>query len=903
MNLPEIDEGQARAFLGILHGQPAEGSEYVITTIMNGNADNLREPSGSIADVTDQALYSNVYATVNQFREDTQGRKQDDVIRVMGLAMDLDVKAEALYKKSGELKQDWPHDEAEMAVVLAAIEAEAPMTMTVGSGSGGLHGYWLFDQASDQPEQAKELGERFRLWINRVAGAALGRPIVFDSVMNLDRVFRVPGTIRHPKPDEVCGPAPVVLLKNDGPRYRAEDLRDLSAPEETPETPSAEGPSSLSAIVRATVAPPEVDSPRVAAWIRTVVGNIVGEYAAIRQTGMNTGLNDAAITLGGLAGYGYTNRDEIHDLLIEASKENGLLSPSGRDGHNSRSQVEATFKSGWEAGLRKPYALPEWMAEVKEPIDVSSQSRAATWLREELGRGELSGLFVRDGMIVHTPRVGEDGYRPPTEQETANRIDLGPAQVRPVDIDGIKALVENQYDIGKRSGSGDAVTWTGALFPRASAASAVNAAQLGVGAPNLCQLTGVTHTPAMRRDGTVLDSPGFDRATGLLYLPDNGAVVPAVPEDPTDAEIKAAVEFLLKPVAQFPFVTETHRANWLGLMMTPVLRALLPPPYQFGICTATNPGSGKTLLMSLITEVHGGVMRGEMPRDKEEMRKTLMATLISTTAPVVLFDNVRGVIRSGELENLLTARTLSDRVLGQSLSVTATNDRLWLATGNNVQIGGDLARRCIMIELDPKCANPHLRTGFKLDPARWIHENRGEYLGALLTVARGWMLAGAPVEGDRSDSFANWVASIRGMLTWAGVPGSFGSSDDGLSAVSEEDAEWAGFCEELHRVFGGEAFEAKDILAALTSKTVGDPGFFQGDPEPTAGIDPHTLPEDLGDKFEAVRQGSGVGFTKSVGRWLKNRDGRYADGWKITRKPIAGRAAQYIVHPPQASQQ
>jgi hypothetical protein len=39
--------------------------------------------------------------------------------------------------------------------------------------------------------------------------------------------------------------------------------------------------------------------------------------------------------------------------------------------------------------------------------------------------------------------------------------------------------------------------------------------------------------------------------------------------------------------------------TWIGLAFTPILRPLLPGPYQLGVITATNPGSGKTKLANM----------------------------------------------------------------------------------------------------------------------------------------------------------------------------------------------------------------------------------------------------------------------------------------------------------------
>jgi hypothetical protein len=134
-----------------------------------------------------------------------------------------------------------------------------------------------------------------------------------------------------------------------------------------------------------------------------------------------------------------------------------------------------------------------------------------------------------------------------------------------------------------------------------------------------------------------------------------------------------------------------------------------------------------------------------MPRDADELRKSVTAALLDTTAPVVVFDNLTGVVRSSVLESLLTDKTWSDRLLGQNRQVTVANDRLWMATGNNAAFGGDLARRLATVALNPPQANPYLRTDFKIENLDvWMLEHRGEMLAAFLIIARGRIVAGRP---------------------------------------------------------------------------------------------------------------------------------------------------------------
>jgi hypothetical protein len=532
---------------------------------------------------------------------------------------------------------------------------------------------------------------------------------------------------------------------------------------------------------------------------------------------------------------------------------------------------------------------PEPYDDGRPRADVRNAAHAADWLRLELGRGQLSGIFRRDDLLVHTPRIGEEGYLPPQD---LGLIDAGPAQVRPIPTIGVKSLIETRYQCWRtttvREGGENTEIEVAALFPQQSAQSACEAARLGEYAPNLKTLHGVTHTPMMRPDGTILDTPGYDAATGFLYLPDPDLTVPPIPERPTPDQIKAAVDLILMPVAEFPFVSEDDRATWIGLAFTPALRPLLPGPYQMGVITATNPGSGKTLLAKMIRILHGGAQRGEMPRDADELRKSITAALMDTTAPVITFDNLTGVIRSSVLESLLTTKTWTDRWLGQNRSVTATNDRLWLATGNNAQFGGDLARRITTVELNPPGANHHLRTDFTIKNLEaWMWEHRGKLLAAILTIARGWVVAGTPSETARSDDYAPWVGGLRGMLGWAGFPGVFGGSNSEV-ALSTDDEEWHAFLVALHDAFSAEPFTVKDLVGELR-------GPFSG-----GRIDAAALPGDLAEKWSHIRDGRDEGFRKSLGWWLRNRLGRYASGWAVVGAEPDTKAgvARYAVKPP-----
>jgi hypothetical protein len=53
-----------------------------------------------------------------------------------------------------------------------------------------------------------------------------------------------------------------------------------------------------------------------------------------------------------------------------------------------------------------------------------------------------------------------------------------------------------------------------------------------IGKRRLRKLAAITTGPVLRPDGTVLDTPGFDQQTGILFDP-RGTYFPSIPATPT----------------------------------------------------------------------------------------------------------------------------------------------------------------------------------------------------------------------------------------------------------------------------------------------------------------------------------------------------------------------------------
>ena len=249
-----------------------------------------------------------------------------------------------------------------------------------------------------------------------------------------------------------------------------------------------------------------------------------------------------------------------------------------------------------------------------------------------------------------------------------------------------------------------------------------------------------------------------------------------------------------------------------------------------------------------------------------------------TTGPVVVIDNVSGVLRSSTLAALLTASVWVDRKLGgMDTMISRPNDRLWIITGNNVTLGGDLPRRTLRVTIDPKTPQPELRTNFEInDLESWVRDHRGDLMAALLTIVRAWVVAGRPLGPERSsDGYARWVQSVEGILRVAGIEGGFDHVGTQV-VVGHDDEEWADFLAAIHRHHGDEAWTCKELLDEVRQ---------QRPHEPT-GVTREDLP------VEFTRPGSygHIEVTisaRSLGRWMMNRRGRWAGDFTVREAGVS----------------
>lgn len=289
--------------------------------------------------------------------------------------------------------------------------------------------------------------------------------------------------------------------------------------------------------------------------------------------------------------------------------------------------------------------------------------------------------------------------------------------------------------------------------------------------PGLRDLNGISEVPFLRPDGSICQIPGYDAMTGVLYQP--AVTFPQVPETPTLDDANRAVEELLEVVCDFNFEAPEHKAAWLAALLTALARHAFEGPAPLFLVDANIRGAGKGLLCHTIGQiVLGRIMPvSSYSNDTEELRKKITAVAIAAD-PIVLLDNLEGKFGNDSLDRALTTTQWKDRILGKSEQVDLPLMTVWFATGNNVLVAADTARRVVHIRLDVLDEHPEDRDGFKHPNLMgFVRENRGRLLVAALTLLSAYCRANRPSQDlTPMGSFEGWSDLVRSAVVWIGQP-------------------------------------------------------------------------------------------------------------------------------------
>ncbi|WP_030455305.1 hypothetical protein [Herbidospora cretacea] len=454
-------------------------------------------------------------------------------------------------------------------------------------------------------------------------------------------------------------------------------------------------------------------------------------------------------------------------------------------------------------------------------LQVGSGPETIRVLKAALVDRLLPDTYVSAGALVHMETISGGQASPAADEDSPLPVAASP--LTPATLAGLLAEHAYVYRLrARKDGNGGMETMEEEVTPPRETLSSVLAGKTW---PKVPTLHGVIGAPVLRRDGTLLQRPGYDEATGL-YLAAKVAL-PPVPDQPTAEQVHHARDFLLNRfLRDFPWATAADRANYLALLATPILRHYTRSLTPFALIDATMPASGKSILTG-----GPGMLYGQRvmpwPYAEEELRKSITAVL-SEQVGVVVWDNLAEgtVIDSATLALLVTAGVWSDRQLGASRNIATVNDRLWMATGNNLQVGGDMASRTVRVHLDPNMPRPEQRDQTRfgiphLDQWITVPANQLTVLWHLLVLVLDWTRNGAPRAATVSmRQFTPWAQSLGGFLAHHNVDGFLANAAD-IRDIDEDETRWRGFLSCWHTRHGSQPMTAADLRRSGEPKQTG----------------------------------------------------------------------------------
>ncbi|WP_207188690.1 hypothetical protein [Thiocystis minor] len=413
------------------------------------------------------------------------------------------------------------------------------------------------------------------------------------------------------------------------------------------------------------------------------------------------------------------------------------------------------------------------------------------------------------------------------------------------------------------------------------------------GERGLQRLDAVITAPTLRRDGSILASPGYDAPSRLLLV-SSSAELPHVPLSPSLDDAKRALERLWAPVAQFPLVDNVDRGVTLAGMFTACIRASLTTAPGFA-WDAPTAGTGKTLLAQTIGAFFTGDIPPALPpasAQDEEARKRLFAAL-RDNHKTILWDNIREPFGNAALDAFLTAPTFTDRILGKSETATLPNRALFLATGNNLRLVGDTCRRILIARLDARIEKPYARE-FDFDPAQMTIARRDELVVAALTIIRAWITAGRPRLGKgRSASFEGWDDLVRQPVCWVASWSQSVTFADPLIAterafsVDPETAKLGALLEAVQTMYEHDT-RSSHTVAQMSAWANGDTQMDSDARQEARQALRDALVEIAGDRANVINP-------RILGRWIERQAERRVGGLRLVKDGVLHKQNRWIV--------
>lgn len=329
-------------------------------------------------------------------------------------------------------------------------------------------------------------------------------------------------------------------------------------------------------------------------------------------------------------------------------------------------------------------------------------------------------------------------------------------------------------------------------------------------------LKALAHVPVLLPTGRLVANPGFDDESGYFAAFQLERFT-QLKTNPSRADAAEAMRHLLELFDDFYFEHPAGRYAAVAAVLTLTCRSAIEGAVPMVLVTASTPGTGKSLLVSVITAIGSGKEAARMAQtDDTEMEKRITAALAAGFEAMVI-DNARDTIGCPSLDAYLT--TTGDwqgRILGESRPVNLPARAVVFGTGNNLKLAGDLQRRVLPISLLAKQERPEERQDFKIkDLLGHVVESRDRLAIAAITILHAYILSPEKVDPPMLGSYGNWSRLVRGAVIWAGGLDPVATREQLVAESDDVKIAWGELLVLLRAKFGPEAFVAADVAQFL----------------------------------------------------------------------------------------
>lgn len=311
------------------------------------------------------------------------------------------------------------------------------------------------------------------------------------------------------------------------------------------------------------------------------------------------------------------------------------------------------------------------------------------------------------------------------------------------------------------------------------------------------ELKFVTPSPYVH-DGKVHYEAGYN-ADSKIYT--NGL---ALCDLKRSGSVEEAIAILMHYLGEVPFKTDADVENALSLMLTPIIRPMLPTDMPPLFCVeAASEGSGKTYLAQMLLAPTFGfkAQTTSAPSGETDFKKVLFS-LVHSSSLFVIFDNLSGdrILNSPSLAEHITSQRKTDRLLFTQSMGVFDNWGITICTGNNTMFSNELIDRSVSVELISP-ANKNAMEDFTRDPLKHVITDtayRSEVLGALVTIVENWIQQGMPENPNARHRHRGWSRTVGGVLMSVGLGDNFLRNDK--SVRERKMTDWGAFDSALNEI-------------------------------------------------------------------------------------------------------